>query len=564
MGSLFSTLEIARSGLQTSQVQMEVSSHNIANVNREGYSRQRATIGTIAPNLRTYGTIGRGVYIQDVERIRESFLDTVYRQQVPGMGYAEIRAAYFTRVEDLFQEPGDQGFGSNINSFFDALNDFADNVEEQPVRMAAITQAQSLATSLNQMAQGLYALRTNANEEVRNMVPQINDLSSRLAKLNRNITDSEITGNKANDLRDERDNLLDELATLVSINFRERENGQVDVMINGESLINGVDYRELEAVRDATIDPERGDLVGVRFVDNGQSLGVYDGQLYGALTVRDDMLVEVKNRFDEITATLIQAVNSIHANGNGIQNLSRVTGSNAVMDPAAALSATGLPFATTPGTFDVVVYDASGNPVTSTITVTAATTLQSLAADLAAVAGINASVTADNRLSVEGESPSTFSFANDTSNTLVALGVNGLFTGSNAASIGVNEAIIDDPRLLTSSYSTDITETGNNQAALDLAAIRNQLLLEGGSATINDYYETTIVEVGVQANANISGLDMQNAFIEDFQRRRDEVSGVSIDEEVTNMMQYQRAYQASARVITIVDRMLDALFAAVG
>jgi len=564
MGSLFSTLEIARSGLQTSQVQMEVSSHNIANVNREGYSRQRATIGTIAPNLRTYGSIGRGVYVQDVERIRESFLDTVYRQQVPGQGYAEIRAAYFTRVEDLFQEPGEQGFASNFNSFFDALNDFSNNVEEQPVRMAAITEAQSLATSLNQMAQGLYALRTNANEEVRNMVPQINDLAERIAKLNKSITDSEITGNKANDLRDERDNLLDELATLVNINFRERVNGQIDVMVNGETLINGVDFRALEAVRDDTIDPERGDLVAVRFADNGQPVGVTDGALFGALTVRDDMLVSVKNRFDEITTTLIQAVNSIQANGNGTQNLSSTTGSNAVDDTAAALSAAGLPFATTPGTFNVVVYDATGNPTTSTITVTAATTLESLAADLAAVAGINASVTTDNRLSIEAEGANTFSFSGDTSNTLVALGINGLFTGSDAASIGVNQAIIDDPRLLTSSYSTDVTETGSNDAALDLASIRNQLLLEGNSATINDYYETTIVEVGVDANANISALDMQNAFIEDFQRRRDEVSGVSIDEEVTNMMQYQRAYQASARVISIVDRMLDALFNAVG
>ena len=153
MGNLFSTLDIARSALQSAQVQIDVAGHNIANVNKEGYSRQRVTLTARSPESRTYGELGRGVQVSDIERLREEFLDTVYRQQEQGLGSAETRASYFSRIEDLFQEPGASGFGTRLSEFFNTLNDFANSVEEQPVRMSVITEAQSLATSFNQIAQ---------------------------------------------------------------------------------------------------------------------------------------------------------------------------------------------------------------------------------------------------------------------------------------------------------------------------------------------------------------------------------------------------------------------------
>ena len=137
MGTLFSTLDIARSGLQAAQVQMDVAGHNIANVNKEGFSRQRVSLVSRVPAYRAFGALGRGVDIRSVERIRETFLDTVFRQQAPGLGSAQVRATYFTRIEDVFQEPSDTGLGRRLNLFFDALNDFANNVEEQPVRQTS-------------------------------------------------------------------------------------------------------------------------------------------------------------------------------------------------------------------------------------------------------------------------------------------------------------------------------------------------------------------------------------------------------------------------------------------
>ena len=561
MGTLFSAFDIARSGLQTAQVQLDVAAHNIANVNTEGFSRQRALLGTRPPTERSYGLVGRGVQVEDIERIRDAFLDVVYRQEAPGLGRAEIRSAYFSRVEDLFQEPGENGFGTRLNLFFDALNDFVNNVEEQPVRMSVIAEAESLAQTLNQVAQNIYVLRTNANEEVRNFVPEINSLSSRIADLNMSITDAELSGAQANDLRDRRDVLLDELAEIVNITYRERTNGQVDVFVSGDSLINGGTYRELVAVRDPALDPDRVDLVEVRFVDSDQAFEVRDGALHGALTARDVDLPGIADRMDQIAAAVIEEINRIQSSGNGVENLSGIlTSSNAVDDPTATLDAAGLPFDVVPGTFDVVVYDAAGVPTTTTITINATTTLQSLAADLNGIADFNATVTVDNRLEFGTTAPATFTFANDTSNALAALGVNGLFTGHNASTIGVNQDIIDNPLWLSSAYSLDVLDTGDNLAALDMANVRNAAILDGGTSTVNEFYETTVVRVGVEARANADTLDVQRAFINDFQGRREEVSGVSIDEEVTNLLQFQRAYEASARVINVVDRMLDALF----
>lgn len=559
MGTLFSTFSIAQSGLSAAQILIEIAGHNIANVNREGYTRQRAQLVAQEPLMQSYGALGRGVHVVGVERLREAFLDEVYRQQSPALGSAEIRASYFSRMEDLFQEPGENGFGTQLESFFDSLNDFAGNVEELPVRMSVITEAQNVCASLNLMASQIYALRTNANEEVRNMVPEINLLAEGIATLNSRISAAEAGGGTVNDLRDERDLLLDKLSSFVNISFRERSDGQVDVIVGADALVEGAYARELVAQMDASLDTSRPDLIRVTYADSGLDLDVQSGKLYGALTIRDGDLVDLASRVDELAATMIAAINQIHSSANGNQNWSgAVYGTNAVADPAAALVSAGLPFDVQAGTLDLVVYDSSGAYTTHTVFIDNTTTLNDLATVLDALPNFSATVTSDGRLQLQAGAGYSFSFSNDQTGALVALGVNGLFTGAKAGDIAINQDILNDPRLLASGYSLDPLNTGDNTAALDMANVRTAMLIDGAS-TIGDYYETTIVRVGIHARANEQTLRMEQSLIDDFQRRREEISGVSLDEEVTNMLQFQRAYEASARVISVVDRMLEAL-----
>jgi flagellar hook-associated protein 1 FlgK len=560
VGTLFSTLDIARSGLQVAQVQVDIAGHNIANVNKEGFSRQRAELVARSPISFPFGVLGRGVEVQAINRIRDEFLDNAFRLQVPRLGGAEVQAQYFAQIEDAFLEPGETGFGTRLDVFFDVLHDFANNVESLPVRESVLAESQALAGSLHDLAERFNVLRTNANEEVRNLIPEINSLGEQIASLNVQIRGIEASGTQANDLRDERDVLVDELARLINITARERDNGEIDVLIGEDVFVNGEVSRQLAAVPNVALDPERGDLVEVRFADNNALVDIRDGHIYGALNIRDSVLVEVDGRLDELAGALIREINRIHSQGNGLANLSgTLSSTNPVTAAAVPLGSAGLPFAVSPGTFDVIVYDASGTPTTTTITITAATTLNDLAASLAAVPNFSASVVGGNTLQLGTAAPFTFSFANDSSGALTALGINGLFTGSDARTIAVSQHLLDDPSLLTSAFSSDVLNTGDNTAALALADLRQALVIDGNTASFNDFYETTIIRIGVDARANLQLRDVEQAFVNNFERRRQEVSGVSLDEEITFMIQFQRAFEASARVINVVDRMLDVL-----
>jgi len=559
LGTLFSALSVARSGMAAAQIQLDTTAHNIANVNREGFSRQRVEMGTISPNIFPFGEIGRGVLVTDVTRIRDSFLDRSFRDQVSGLGSADVQAGNYILLEDAFLEPGENGFGTRIDQFFDSLNDFSNNVEDFPVREAFLQEAQAVADSLNQVAQRLYDLRTNANEEVRNLVPEINGLTTRISDLNQNIRDAELNGTSANDLRDERDVALDQLSRLVNITTRETSDGTVLVLLSNDVLVDQVGAREIEAVRNPALDPERDDLVELQFVDNGNLVDAQSGEVFGALEIRDNAIPGVDGRLDTIAAALIEGINAIHSQGNGLTNhTGTVSSTNLVSASTDPLIAAGLPFTVTPGTFDVVVYDASNVATTTSITIAAGTTLDDLATQLSGVANLSASVTG-NQLDITPAAGFSFTFANDNTNALPALGLNGLFTGYDARTIDINQDLVNDPGLLASGYSTDVLDTGDNSAALDMAALREALVLDTGASTISQYYQSTIAELGVDARSNFDTLETEHLFVQDFDRRRKEVSGVSLDEEVTSLLLFQRAFEASARVITIADRMLETL-----
>lgn len=566
MGTLFSSLDIGRSGLSAAQIQLDVTGHNIASANKVGFSRQRADISTRAPLERSYGFLGRGPFISGVNRLRDAFLDISYRDQVSTQQNANLQTTFYSRIEDLFQEPSENGFSTQLNQFFDAMNDFANNVEDIPTRVATITQAETLAATLRQNASALEDLRTAANEDVRALVPTINGVAQQVADLNFAIKTLEASGGTANDLRDDRDVLLDELAGYVNIDYRERTDGQVDVLIAGEELVNGNRARALEAVPDGSIDPNRPDFLRVRFANTGTDVNVFDGELAGAIAQRDVALSELVNRNDTLAAALVEQVNAIHSNGNGLSNLSAaLSASNAVSNPAAALNAAGLPFTLNNGAFDIVIYDGANN-VAETITVPVApgtTSLNDIATAINSSANMTASI-ANGVLTLTPNAGFSYAFANDTANALPALGLNGLFTGTNARNIGVSQHIIDNPALLSSGNSLNVLETGDNAVALALASLRNTPVLSSGTESLGDFFESTVVQLGIDAGANLDRRDVQNAVINDLDLRRQEVSGVNLDEEVTTLIQVQKAFDASARVITITDRMLDTLLSIVG
>ena len=559
VGSLFGALDIARSGLSAAQYQLNVTGNNIANVNTRGYTRQRALLEERFPSLTPFGPLGRGVGIAGIERIRDEFLDGAYSRQVQGLGSTEVQAQYFNLLEDVFLEPSENGFGTRLDRFFDALNDFSNNVESLPVREALLSEGQAMAGSLNGLVDRFDQLRTNANEEVRNLVPEINSIADRIAELNRQIRLTEGAGSNASQLRDQRTNLVDDLSRIINVTVREDGSGQTIVQIGSDILVDASGARDIIAFRNPSLDPERNDLVELRFADDNSLVDVSGGTVFGALHIRDTVIPELDAEIDSIAAALIQGLNAIHSQGNGTQNISgTISSTNTVNSATDPLSATGLPFPVTAGSVDIVVYDSAGTPTTTSIAITAATTLDDLATALNGIPNMSASVSG-GILNISAGAGFSFSFANDSAGVLPALGINGFFTGHDARSIAVNEDLEDNPGWITSSFSSDVLNTGDNAAALQMAALRTALLLDSGAATLSDFYQSTVAGLGVDARAVNDALQVEQLFVQNLDERRQEVSGVNLDEEVTNLMLYQRAYEASARLMSVTDNMLETL-----
>jgi flagellar hook-associated protein 1 FlgK len=153
----------------------------------------------------------------------------------------------------------------------------------------------------------------------------------------------------------------------------------------------------------------------------------------------------------------------------------------------------------------------------------------------------------------------SFVFSNDTSDVLAALGSNTFFSGSDASDIAVNSVILNDPGMIATGLSTDPRDTGDNRNVLAMAALQETAVLDSGASTLNDYYEQTIGTLGVTTRRTSDEYNVAESFRRNMDRRREEISGVSIDEEAANLMRYQRGFQASARVFTVIDELLDTL-----
>jgi len=565
MGNLFATLGIAVSGLQASQIAVQVTGHNIANVNTDGYSRQRADLVTRWPVTTPYGSLGRGVTVADIFQMRDRLLDAVFQNETQNVGELTVERDFLQRIEDIFQEPGETGIGGLLDNFFASVQALATYPEELPLRTSMIAAASVLAEGFNDVDRRLEQIRTDANTEITILVEEVNTLTEQIAELNYNIVRAEATGKTANDFRDRRTVLLDRLAELVDIQTVDVTNGSVTVLVGGEVLVDGKYWTELGTQVNPALDPERGDLVEVVIAESGRVVSMSGGRFKGLFDVRDIIAPELATRVNELAATLIFEFNRIHSQGTGLTGFASLESDNAVLDPAADLddtAATGLAFTPVDGTFEINVIDSLGNVVTNVIVVDldgvgADDSLNDLAANIDAIANISASVSADNRLVITADPTYSFVFSNDTSNVLATLGSNAFFSGSDAADIAVNPAIVADERLIAASLSTDPRDTGDNRNALAMAALQETAVLNVGTSTLNDYYEETIAALGVTARRATEEVDIVESFRRNIDRRREQVAGVSIDEEMANLMQYQRAFQASAQVFTVVDVLLD-------
>jgi flagellar hook-associated protein 1 FlgK len=446
-----------------------------------------------------------------------------------------------------------------------------------------------LSQTFRDLSEDLSRITQEINGSIGGSISEINDILQKIADLNPQIVSLKLKGN-ANDLLDKRNELLSRLSEFMDIRYYEKEDGNITVTTgSGYSLVSGSEVYSL------SFDGNRvkWESSGAAQADITDSLK--GGKLGGWLDLRDAILPQYQAELDEMAKTIVWEINRVHSVGAGLAGSSTVTATESVADPAVSLASGSLAYAgridDAGKTFKIWLYDAAGQPYDSdgataglqgnpiVITVTPGMSLDGLRDAINAASGLQASISSDNQLTVSIDSgviPSgSFAFSDDESSVLAALGINTFFKGSQASDMDMNPAVNADKSIIAAGRvdASGRMSAGDNSNALALADLQFQTaqmsryhmergespLIQSVQETIDAYLHAFSGSLGILSQSVSRSKEFSEVMVQNFAQTRDNISAVSLDEEMTNLMKYQQAYAAAAKLISTVDQMFNAL-----
>ncbi len=524
----FFGLNVALRGLYSAQRNLDIINHNLNNVNTPGYSRQVAEQVASRPIPLSNGTgmLGTGSEVIAVKRVRDEYLDFKYWSEAVTYGEWDAKRIVLADMEAVFNEPSGSGFTTIMNEFFSALQELAKDPASPAVRSLVREKGVTLAKYFNSTAAHLEKLQSDLNNRIYTKVAEINSLGAQIQQLNRQIYIAELDGNTANDLRDQRTLLVDKLSKLINIEANEvvvgkLPNGADDrhfvITISGKAFIDHFDLTKLEAVhRQTKLNPEDVDnLYDIRWED-GNSLDIRGGELKGYLDVRDGNdglngsplykgIAYYQRKLNEFVRTLAKAFNEgyIDIDGDGV-----IDDIDGHADGLGLRGSTGIRFFTILGTDDV--------PLSSAEFINGATGMAQVSERYEAMTAKNFAV--------------SFDIMNDY-NTIAAAGPGG--------------------------------EAGNIENLNRLLSLRHNkyMFLEGAP---EDFMKSLVTTLGIDSQQAMRICDNQEIVVKQVENRRLSVSGVSIDEELANLVKYQYAYNAAAKMINVMVEVYDTLINRLG
>lgn len=579
MGNILGILSTGVSGLFASQAQIDVAGNNITNVNTEGYSRQRVSLVTSNSQLTSYGVFGRGVTVENVMQVYDSVLASTIRSETSDLAYYTTMQDTLTNIEIYFNELEDgSGLGEAMSEYFDAWSDLANTATDESdealiKKQTVVEKASVLAEKIRASYAALEDMQAQSNDNIKDYVSEINSISQNISYLNGQIALIEATGSMANDLRDQRELLLNDLSELTNITVTERSSGQIAVYVGGNALVDEGNYFTLTAAQTSGTDTDvsiywGSKTTGPTGVDITSSFT--SGKIGGELEVRDNLAQTYKDQLNDLASTLITATNELHALGQGSDRLTQITSSTGVKNASYPLSepAGALPTAVKAGVLRISVYDSEGNVVQNLdIEIDPdKDSLNSIISKISYADGnpngglIQASLSQSNTLKITSESGYTFSFAEDTSGILVASGTYGFFSGQDASNIDVSTLIKENISYLATSKSGAV---GDNTNAAAIADLKGTKVFEQ-NVTMDEFYSLFIGTIATdKATADTYAATKEN-LVDEYSLKLESIKGVSLDEEMADIIRFQRAYEASARFINVIDEMIDKIVNGLG
>ncbi|HXG51806.1 MAG TPA: flagellar hook-associated protein FlgK [candidate division Zixibacteria bacterium] len=459
--SITATLSLAAEALKAQQVALQTTGHNIANSATPGFSRQRVQFVSETPAFEGGMLVGQGVNVAAITRIVDRFAEAELLGLHGNVGYSEPQNRALAAIQEAFPLSG--GVAGALGEFFAAWSDLANHPAGTAERVAVVAKARALGESLAQTREVLISSQLDLDQEVTAAAARINILAAQIAELNARVTASEAGGQTANDLRDQRQTLLQELIGLTGATAREEADGQITVEASGLLLVGGARY--------ASLDTSAATSNGFRAVSYRSPEGtsfdataILSGGTIGSLIdARDVGVQDVIDRLDSFAQALVEQINTQHALG---YDLTGASGGDFFE-----------PLGTLPGA---------------------------------------------------------------------------------AASVRVSVGVAADPRLIAAAEDPAAVP-GDNRNALAMLGLRDSTLPALGGLTLEDHFFSLVGDVGARAEAAQARLEFQQTLLARAQERRESVSGVNIDEEMTKLIQFQRAFEAASVLLRTADEMYEVL-----
>ncbi|KMT21687.1 flagellar hook-associated protein FlgK [Clostridium cylindrosporum] len=603
MSGLFYTFSIAKRGMAAQQTSLHVTSHNVSNSNTIGYSKQRATHKTTDPfpmpalnNPVGPGQLGTGVEVSEITRARDEFIDNSIRRETSNLLTYSSRDQFLNSIESIINEPGDTGLSNSLTKFWDAWQGLSTNPENATSRKLVVSNATALGDSFRQTYTQLEELEKDLSQLQRDHIFSVNSILNQVSELNEQIKQITINGQMPNDLMDRRDALLDNLSEHINFKVEKGDfnsirvvtkdpNGNERYLVADSKVINGVaaiddvsfkigakdidkssfplninkttdipisspkitfkvyidgdinkpsiktvdltednikkyfnveyidsDNIRIDSIKDANLLYNKGTKDISQAIQNAESFDFANGAIKG-LEKQKVEISDYKNQINDMARTIVIAVNTIHSNDNTknydkdknnyINFFEDIVGSN---HPAASLKVN-----------EVIVKD---------------------------VSKINAgSVIQDKDIiinTVTGETQKPDSGDNYRAKRIAEL-----------RNIRLDVANIKNSNdFIKQAYDVSSpTFTGN--------LAKDPIIQSSSGDTVDTYYKGMVAELGVSAQEAKRVVENQENLIQQLDIQRQAVSGVSVDEEMIDMLQFQRAYQANAKMINVVDELLD-------
>ncbi|MDR2374852.1 MAG: flagellar hook-associated protein FlgK [Treponema sp.] len=566
----------------------------------------------------TPGQIGQGTVVERIQRVRDQLLDRQIVSQASQEGYWQARDPYVRMMDQIYLEPGEKSVRSKMDEFWDAWQELATYPADSPPRTAVLERGKTLIDGIHRRYQALKELQVMADEDIQITVARVNEFSREIAALNRDITRIRAQGDNPNDLMDRRDLLVDSLSSIIDVTVDYRDSDEFMVHTAGRILVQGQIGQQFDL--EHNIDTEG--YSRIIWQDTGEEARFQRGSLAALVELRDVTIEDEIQTLDNMTMNFADLVNEIHqaaygingttgnnffseypfvtnVNGNydrdgdGVYDSSyiyRINGTN-VLESQAQVGLEGeltlsgpdgdnrsIPYYSTDTVQDIITrINNSGAEVVARLNRDGFLSLKATTADT--VEGLERQNPDFVIRHIEDSGFFLGGYAGIFANT----GPGGVYDWAQADAVGVlrtgaeqyalapiahpsgwievNPALLKDPGSVASGFGFNgqAANPGNGDAAAAIAAIRNTAVMVGPFGTFDDYFADAAGRIGLLGERTGTALETENLIMKQLRDMRDSISGVNIDEELSNMIKYQHGYSAAARFITTVNSMLDIL-----